>query len=501
MFRQLRLRFSPVPLLPRIGLILGPLLGLLTWVLVPEGYLLQGEPVVLGSAARAAAGAGVWMAVWWLTEAIHISATALLPLFLFPVTGALSMDETAGAYGNPLIFLFLGGFVLSLSMQRWGLHRRIALHALRISGEGTAGVIGGMMGITAIISMWVSNTATVVMMLPIASSVVEQMLAGREESAGGTNVRIALLLGIAYAASIGGIATLIGSPPNLLAASFISETYGREISFIEWMMIGLPLVLVFLPATWYLLTKKLFPLEVRSIPSLPQHARDELRGLGPMSRGERVTMLVFTLAVLLWIFRPLIVTIEVGGAAPFGGLSDAGIAMLAAVLLFVWPVNLKEHEYVMSWGEMKELPWGILILFGGGLALAAAIEGNGLAEYIGSQLSALEILPTIAIIGGVVLVIIFLTELTSNTATTAAFLPILAGVAPPLGIAPTELLIPAAIAASCAFMMPVATPPNALVFATGAVEMRHMVRAGFWLNVIGVILVTLLAVTVLRWVG
>ena len=501
MFQRLRLYFSPVPLLPRIGLVLGPILGLLTWVLVPEGYLSPDGPVPLGAAARAAAGAGVWMAVWWLTEAIHISATALLPLVLFPLSGALPMEETAGSYGNPLIFLFLGGFVLSLSMQRWGLHRRIALHALRISGEGTAGVIGGMMAITATLSMWVSNTATVVMMLPIAASVVEQMLAGREGSASGTNVRVALMLGIAYAASIGGIATLIGSPPNLLAASFISETYGRKISFVEWMTIGLPLVLIFLPATWYLLTKKLYPLEVTTIPSLPRHSREELRRLGPMSRGERVTMLVFSFAVLLWIFRPLIVAFEVNGGTPFSGLSDAGVAMLAAMLLFAWPVNLKEHEYVMSWGEMKELPWGVLILFGGGLALAAAIEGNGLAQYIGSQLSGLAILPTIAVIGGVVLVIIFLTELTSNTATTAAFLPILAGIAPVLGIESTELLIPAAIAASCAFMMPVATPPNALVFATGAVEMRHMVRAGFWLNVIGVILVTLLAVTVVRWVG
>jgi sodium-dependent dicarboxylate transporter 2/3/5 len=441
------------------------------------------------------------MAIWWLTEAIHISATALLPLVLFPLTGALPMEETAGSYGNPLIFLFLGGFVLSLSMQRWGLHRRIALHALRISGEGTAGVIGGMMAITAILSMWVSNTATVVMMLPIAASVVEQMLAGRDESSSGTNVRVALMLGIAYAASIGGIATLIGSPPNLLAASFISETYGREISFVEWMSIGLPVVVIFLPTAWYLLTKKIYPLEVTSTPGLAQHAREELRQLGRMSRGERATMLVFSFAVMLWIFRPLIVAIEVFGGTPFSELSDAGVAMLAALLLFAWPVNMKEHEYVMSWKEMKDLPWGVLILFGGGLALAAAIEGNGLAQYIGSQLSGLTIFPTIAVIGGVVLVIIFLTELTSNTATTAAFLPILAGIAPVLGIESTELLIPAAIAASCAFMMPVATPPNALVFATGAVEMRHMVRAGFWLNVIGVILVTLLAVTVVRWVG
>jgi sodium-dependent dicarboxylate transporter 2/3/5 len=491
------------------GLLAAPALALLIYLLLPESYLNgQGQTVSFSHAGRATAAIAVWMAVWWMTEAIPVYATALLPLVLLPLAGAATMRRAAASYGHELIYLFMGGFILALAMQRWGLHKRVAFAVLRLVGERPRSIIGGFMLVTATLSMWVSNTAITIMMLPIAVSVIDLVMgdgsASGPSSAGaprlpgdiGRNFALGLLLGIAYAASIGGIGTLIGTPPNLFLASFIKDQLGTEISFVRWMGVGLPLVVVFVPIVWFLMTRVLYPVRLESIEGGAALTRDAYDRLGPMNRGEWATLTVFSLTAAGWITRPLLVNLSLGGMRPFAGLSDAGIAMIAAVALFVIPVDIGSRVFVMNWETALRLPWGILILFGGGLSLAAAINANGVAELLGNQVGALAGVPSVLLVLCVVTLMIFLTEITSNTATTATMVPILSALAPGLGVHAYTLIVPAAIAASCAFMLPVATPPNAIVFGSGHVTIPQMCRAGFSLNLIGIILITALTYAV-----
>lgn len=513
-----------------IGLIAGPLLALLLYSQLPHAYPNgTGEIVEFSSAGRATMALAAWMAVWWMTEAVELYATALIPLVALPMTGASAVREAAAPYAHELIFLFMGGFLIALAMQRWGLHKRLALKALREAGDHPAGIVACFMGVTAFFSMWVSNTATAVMMLPIALSIiglVEQVEPGsmgvgagngdrgNDEAEGGGTVKsdagngdtgsktrphfaLCLLLGIAYAASIGGIGTIIGTPPNVFLASFIQSSLGEEISFVRWMGVGLPLVAVFLPLTWLMLTRVLYPVRGMRIEGSREVTEKAYRELGAMSRGEKVVLVVFLLAALSWITRPLLVHVQVGDLHPLAGLSDPVIAMLAALALFVVPVDVKQRVFVMNWETAVKLPWGILLLFGGGLSLAAAIRANGVGEYIGHQLAFLSGIPTLLLVMAVIALVIFLTELTSNTATTATFIPILAALSPVFDLHPYMLIVPAAIAASCAFMLPVATPPNAIIFGSGHVTIQQMIRAGFWLNLLGVVLITLLVYTVM----
>lgn len=458
-----------------IGLILGPLLLLVC--------LLTEPPAGLSSAAWATIGLTLLMATWWSTEAIPIPATSLLPILLIPALGIDSLNAASAPYANPTIYLFLGGFILGLAMERWNLHKRIALMTLLAVGSKPSRQIAGFMLATAFLSMWVSNTATTIMMLPIGLSVVA-MLAGERDSGGAERERFAtaLLLAIAYAASIGGIATLIGTPPNALLAAFLAENYDVQIGFGQWMLLGLPVAFVMLVLTWWWLTRGGFKLTGHDSSQL---IRSELAELGPLSRGEKLVALVFVLTALAWVFQPLI-------ADKLPGVNDTSIAIAAAMALFIIPVDTRKRVFLMNWESASKLPWGVLLLFGGGLSLASVIRSTGLAEWIAQSLGALGALPVIAMIGVVVLVIIFLTEVTSNTATAAAFLPLLGALAVSQGM-PAELLaIPAAIAASCAFMMPVATPPNAIVFGTGHMKIQSMIKAGFALNLFGVVLVTLI---------
>jgi len=499
----------------RAGLIGGPLLGLLAYLLLPAYYTgVDGSTVVLEHGARATIAVMTWMATWWLTEAIDISATALLPIAVFPIVGILPIGQATAPYGSDLIFLFMGGFILALSMQRWGLDRRIALFTLRIVGSRPPNIIGGFMLVTAAISMWVSNTATTAMMLPIALSVIDLVLkqhtgeslreAGLpSEGVAGRNFALSLMLAIAYAASIGGIATIIGSPPNGILVQFMALEYGRDISFAEWLLIGGPVTLVFLPLAWVLITWVLYPIHIRTIEGGQALFEEEFRKLGPMHRGEWITLIVFLVTALAWVTRPLLgeITLGAGDAAwqPLAGLSDGGIAIVAALTLFVIPIaapaaarsaQAGAMSFVMDWPTALKLPWGILILFGGGLSLAAAVQANGVAEFIGAQAGFLGGMPTVVLVLAVTTGMIFLTELTSNTATTATLVPILAGLASGLAVTPELLIIPATIAASCAFMMPVGTPPNAIVFGSGFVTIPQMAKAGFWLNIVGVVVVT-----------
>ncbi|MAE94568.1 MAG: anion transporter [Deltaproteobacteria bacterium] len=481
----------------RAGLVLGPCLALLVaWLLPTEGGPTEEGTALLSQGARITAALAVWMATWWMTEAIPLYATALLPLAVLPLAGARTIRETAAPYAHELIFLFMGGFVLALAMQRWGLDRRIALALLQRVGARPARVVAGFMGLTAVFSMWVSNTATAVMMLPIAISVIG-LLGGKRGGSGepgsseteGQAFSRALLLGIAYAASIGGVGTLIGTPPNLFLASFVSQELGVEIGFARWMAVGLPLVGVFLPITWWVLTRVVFPIRIRHVPGGDEMCRSAALALGPVQRAEWITLVVFLAAALAWLTRPWLAGIEIGGASPLAGLSDPGIAITAALALFVLPAG-GGRGAVMDWETAVKLPWGLLLLFGGGLSLAAALQAHGVGAYLGSQVQALAGVSPLLLVLAVVAGMIFLTEVTSNTATTATLVPILAGIAPSLGLEPLLLIVPATVAASCAFMLPVATPPNAVVFGSGHVRIGDMVRAGLWLNMIGIALIT-----------
>jgi solute carrier family 13 (sodium-dependent dicarboxylate transporter), member 2/3/5 len=455
----------------KAGLVLGPaLFGLVMVLPAPQGL----EPAAWRTAAVA-----LLMATWWVTEALPLPATALLPLALFPLLGIRPIEAAAAPYANPVIFLFLGGFLIAAALSRCGLHRRLALTIVRLVGSGPRRLVAGFMAATAFLSMWVSNSATVAMMLPMALSV----LALAEEPGKRGPLEPALLLGIAYAASIGGVGTLIGTPPNALLAGFMAEAHGVTIGFAQWMMVGVPLALVALPLVWLLLVRWLHPLpEVGSARLTGALGRQEA-ALGPLSRGEQVVGVITALVAASWLLRPLL-------ARWLPGLSDAGIAITGAVLLFLVPISLRPFERGLGWEEAEKLPWGVLILFGGGLSLAGAIQVTGLAGWIGEALAIFAVLPFVLLVAGVAAVVIFLTELTSNTATAAAFLPIVAALAVGLGADPLALAVPAALAASCAFMLPVATPPNAIVFGSGRVSLPQMARAGIWINLLMIGLVT-----------
>lgn len=435
----------------------------------PEGLSLEAWRVVAVAAL---------MIVWWITEAIPIPATALAPIALFPILGVTSATTATAPYGDPIIFLFMGGFILALAMERWNLHRRIALLVVSRTGLRQDRIVAGFMLATAFCSMWVSNTATVVMMLPVALSVIA--LVGTRD---GSGFPVALLLGVAYAASIGGVATLIGTPPNALLAGMLNQTYGYDIGFARWMIVGLPIAVVMLAVSWVLLTRGLDRAEVEGAGEL---FRTELDRLGSWTSPELRVGVIFVATASAWMFRALLQEIV-------PGLNDTSIAIVAALLLFLVPAGNGAGTALVEWRDALRLPWGVLILFGGGLSLAAAVSATGLDRWIGDHLGVLAgHLPLIASIAISALVILLLTEFTSNTATAATFLPLLAALAVSLGENPLMLTVPAAIAASMAFMLPVATPPNAIVFGSGHVTIPQMARQGIWHNMAGlVVLVTL----------
>lgn len=466
----------------QVGLFLGVVLFVLMLFLpAPEGLSIEGW--------RTAAVA-VLMATWWITEALPISATALVPIVLFPVLNVISISAATTPYANPLIFLFMGGFVIAVAMERWDLHRRIALNIVRYVGVKPSSIIIGFILASAFLSMWVSNTATALMMLPIALSVLKLVETEREE--GKLNFEIVLVLSIAYACNIGGMGTLIGTPPNALLAGFVNENYGLEIGFAQWMLVGVPIMLVSLPLMYIVLTKFIYPINLDTLPGGKELISTQLAQLGSISNAEKKVAIVFVSAALLWILRPLL-----SGFIP--GLSDAGIAIGAAVALFIIPVDFKKGEFVLDWKDTQKLPWGVLILFGGGLSLAAAISETGLASWIGEGVGALGNWPVLLLVALILLLIIFLTEITSNTATTAAFLPILASIAIGLGQNPLLLAVPAALGASCAFMLPVATPPNAIVYGSGKITIPEMSKAGVWLNFLFIILLSICAFTIITY--
>jgi sodium-dependent dicarboxylate transporter 2/3/5 len=464
--------------------------GLAAGVLLCVALLLVPAPEGLDPGAWRTAAVGALMAVWWITEAQPIAATALVPLVLFPLLGITDIDGAAAPYANPLIFLFLGGFIIAQAMQVWRLHRRIALGIVNWVGVQPSAIVIGFILASAFLSMWVSNTATALMMLPIGLSIIDltrDRLADREEEMP-PHFGIVLLLSIAYGCNVGGMGTLIGTPPNALLAGFFSESYGVEVGFAQWMIVGVPLVAVALPLVYTVLTT-VYPLELDTLPGGAAIIDEERAQLGPISTAEVRVAVVFGLTAVLWMTRPLLSEVV-------SGLSDAGIAIGAGLAMFLVPAGTEDRA-LLSWGDAEELPWGVLLLFGGGLSLASAISETGLAKWIGQGVSALEGWPILLVVVCTVALIVMLTEITSNTATTAAFLPILGAVAVGLGQNPFLLAVPAALGASCAFMLPVATPPNAIVYGSDLLNIPDMSRVGLWLNLLFIVVVTGLAYTLL----
>ncbi|WP_153394194.1 SLC13 family permease [Ornithinicoccus halotolerans] len=465
--------------------------------------------------ARVVAAVASLMAVWWMTEAIPLAATALLPIALFPVLTERTIEETTAPYANDIVFLFMGGFLIAIAMQKWHLHRRIALRTLVTVGTQPRRIILGMMIATAFLSMWVSNTATTLMMLPIGLSILALMVQS-DSGAGGEELvedrplsetitdpqvrtfSVALVLSIAWGASIGGLGTLLGSPPNAIVAGYLADEVGADVGFLEWMMLGLPLVVVFLLLAWLLITRVIFRFQLDEIAGGHDLIHQELRGLGSMSRGEKVVLVVFVSAAFLWIVPGLVANFG-NNAERFPWLEllpDSVIAIAAGIALFLIPAE-REGRMALSWHDAERgLPWGVLLLFGGGLSLASAVAGTGLDEWFGQQVQGLGALPTVLILASVCTLVLLLTEMTSNTGTAATFIPVLGGVATGIGVDATTLLIPAALAATCAFMLPVGTPPNAIVFGSGLVRISEMVRGGAVLNVVGVVLITLATVAI-----
>ena len=509
----------------RTGLAIGVVLALAVYFLMPSD---------LDHALRGTAAIAVLMAAWWMSEAIPISVTALLPLVLFPMLNIAEIGDFSGQYTAPTIFLFMGGFLLALAMQRWNLHRRVALWVLVAMGSSPKLLVLGFMIATGFLSMWVSNTATAVMMLPIGVSVLSLIVGMlREEKNGAafaeeagadaadvdsllddadaigddgdgegststvstdeapkSNFGIALMLGIAYAASIGSLGTIIGTPPNAMLAAYMAEQ-GVNIGFGQWMLVGVPVSLILMAAAWFLLTNVLYKPEIDHIPGGRSLMKDELAKLGPMSKGEIRVLLVFIAAALSWVFVPVI--------WPDTIVADAVIAMAVGVALFLIPGG-PDGAKLMTWKTALELPWGVLLLFGGGLALSNQFTANGLSDWIGEQMAGLGFLPIILLVVIVAAVVLVLTEFTSNTATAATFLPLVGAMAIGLGVDQMLLAVPVALAATSAFMMPVATPPNAIAYGSGYVSMGNMVRAGIWLNIVALVVISAASMTLLGWV-
>ena len=497
--------------LQRIGFFAGPLGATALFLVLPDHYVdTQKALTPLSFAAKTTLCVTFLMALWWLTEAIDLSATALLPIVLFPLLGINDIKSTTAAYASPLIFLFMGGFLIALALQRWKLDARLAGKVLAVSGTSPRAIIAAFMLAAAVLSAFISNTATTALMLPIGLSIIalfnNETLSRHDNTnmlQAQTNFSKCLMLGLAYAASIGGTTTLIGTAPNLFLAGFLNEgidpIYQFDMSFSQWGLMMTPLALIFLPIMWLLLSYVVFPIDSSK---LTLKKDDSTLKPPALNRGQILTLSIFALTVFLWVSRSPLQqwSLQIAGSTlqPLAGLSDAGIAMLAACLLFITPADFKQRRFLMDWPTATKLPWGIFILFGGGLALAKAIQQNGVASFIGAQTSSLPALPEVVILLIICSGVVFLTELTSNTATTATLVPLLAGIAIGLEIHPHLLVIPATLAASFAFIMPIATPPNAIVFGSGHLRIGDMVRAGLWLNLIAIVVITAYSLWVIK---
>ncbi len=465
----------------KIGLVLGPALCLLIYLLFrPAGLEREGVAALAGTA---------WISVWWVTEAVPIPITSLLPVVLFPVLGLGSVGDVVASYADPTIFLFLGGFIIAVAIERWRLHRRIALAVISRIGTNPPRLVLGFMLATGVISIFISNSATAMMMLPIGLAVINQITelrrsGGAEVDTEKSNFPALIMLAIAYAASIGGVGSIIGSPPNAIMVGVAASALGIEISFFDFMLVGIPIFLVYTFIAWRIMLR-VMPPGFNDVPGSREFVRQQLAELGPMSNEEWKVLGVFGTAALLWIIYPFFLK----GVVP--GISDAMVAIFGALLLFVIPSSRGRGEFLLDGSAMKRIPWGVLLLFGAGFSVADAFQTTGVAEWLSGFLAGLEGAPYILIVLAVAAMLVFLTEITSNTAIAAIFMPIMASLAAALNVAPTGLMMVAALGATLAFMMPVGTPPNAIAFSTGYVTIRQMIKVGFFLNLASIATITL----------
>ncbi len=487
---------GPRSLRQTLGLWLGPLIALaIQFLPLPEILSEAGEPVDASSARAVLVVLSmlVLMAVWWVSEAIPIPVTSLLPIVILPLFAVQPLAKVTSAYMHPIVVLLLGGFIIAKAIERWNLHERIALNIVVRAGNHPAKIVGGFMLASAILSMWISNTATSIMMMPIALSVAAAVLGSKGLDQPFTH---ALLLGIAWACSIGGLGTLVGTPTNLIIVGYLNSEAGFSISFLQWMMLGIPTVLVMLPAAWFVLTRWAFRLEAHASAEQGQRVvRERLAGLGAMATPEKRTLALFGLIASLWVTRRWLNEFAIGDITPLAGLTDHMIAILGVILAFLIPAGAKDQPggALLDWKDAESIPWGVLLLFGGGMALAGAISASGLGTWIGGEMAPLAALPLIVVIALLTTFVIFATEVTSNIATASALMPVLGAIALASEM-PVELLaVPLAMAASCAFMLPMATGPNAVAFATGHVSLPTMAGAGFRFNLLGIVAITALS--------
>ena len=459
-----------------IGLFLGPIVFFLVkFFYNPDGLSNEGLSILAST---------LWIAIWWITEAVPIYVTALIPIILFPLSGGLELKQTTAAYGDKFVFLFVGGFILAIAIEKWKLHKRIALNIIGLVGTKKSNIILGFMIATAFLSMWISNTATAVMILPVGLAIISQ-LKDNPKTIENENLVFGktLMLAIAYSASIGGMATLIGTPPNLVLAGVIKTSYNVEINFLQWMSFGLPISIFLLFICWKYLTSVAYKFDNQNFDSGIDEIKDQLKSLGKISYEEKSVMIIFIATALAWITQSFVIKKYVPE------IDDTIIAIIAAVTLFIIP-NKKGDKKILAWEDAVKIPWGILLLFGGGMALAKGFDSSGLAIWIGSQMSFFDTIPLLALLLFLVAIVNFLTEITSNLATTAMLLPVLVALAETIGVNPYYLLVGATVAASCAFMLPVATPPNAVVFGSKILKIDDMIKKGFWMNLISIFILT-----------
>tara|TARA_R110002050_G_scaffold16719_1_gene50474 strand:+ start:126034 stop:127488 length:1455 start_codon:yes stop_codon:yes gene_type:complete len=466
-----------------IALVVGPLYFILSYFFQPPPEMPEKAFLMLGIA--------IWIAIWWISEAVPIAVTSLLPIILFPISGVLDVGATTAAFGDKYVFLYLGGFILAIAIEKWNLHKRIALNIINLIGTNIYRIILGFMVATAFLSMWISNTATAVMMLPMGMSIVSELKDNPTTDVNENSIfGKTLMLSVAYAASIGGIATLIGTPPNLVFAGFVQQSYGIEISFWQWIKFGLPISIFMLGIAWYYLTRIAYKFKQIEFPGGKEEINRLLFQLGPMKREEKAVLFVFVLTAVCWITRSFLLQKFIPG------IDDTAIAITAAIILFIIPSSKKNRSLVV-WEDAIKIPWGIILLFGGGMALAAGFQTTGLAVWFGNQMGLLEGVSLFFLVLIIIASVNFLTEVTSNLATTAMLMPILAPIAFNLNVNPFILMVATTVAASCAFMLPVATPPNAVVFGSGYLKISDMIKSGFWLNVISIIFLTLMVYFIL----
>jgi solute carrier family 13 (sodium-dependent dicarboxylate transporter), member 2/3/5 len=439
-------------------------------------------------------GVGTWMIIWWVTEATPMAVAALLPIVIFPAIGVFDLAHATAPYASPIIFLFMGGFFLALGLEEYGLHKRIALNLVKLTGTSANGIIFGFMLATGFLSMWISNTASTIMMLPIATTVINLIGKTIDNKKGLALFSVSLMLGIAYSANIGGMATIIGTPPNVVFVGYAEQLLHVEIDFAKWLLIGIPTSSILLLITYVFLTKVLYRNKLGKMASVTQLIETEVAKLGKMGREEKMVAAIFGLTSSMWIFK-----LPINSLLGHAVINDTATAMIGGILMFAVPVNLKKGVGLVPWEATKRLPWGILLLFGGGMTLAKAMETTGLIQIIAelvSQNPMSSILVYLILIGSM----LFLTELMSNVALATIYLPVVIAIANGLGMNPLLLSIPVAMAASCAFMMPISTPPNAIVFSSGHIRVKQMIKTGFLLNIVSVIILLLAGFTLIKWV-